>query len=380
MLARKLVFFAVLFAAPAAADILDIFSSDKLTDGSRYAFVPSKTNNTVIAIDVQEHKVAATLELPRAVGSAIATNELSLLVVTHPDDQSASVINLYNREIIQEIDLGMRPDIVIANAYDRFVTFGSRDGSVSTWDLSNFEQVVRVDGLETALLMTFSFDGSHLFVVEPATKNIAIIDMAEREWTSNIPLGGDPQPDAAVSALSRSADGYTGFVSVTSENRLLVIDLASMTIKRSIPVGASPIRPFSTADNRYVLVPNNGDRTLTVFSPHTNSIVATIPTGIHAREVNTGWLDTVAFIMPAAGDEMAVVDLQDFSAAEPIPLPGRTDDGIVTSDSKTLVTAIVETGQVAFIDARARRLATLLDTDTTALEGMEIAVSNNVCH
>jgi DNA-binding beta-propeller fold protein YncE len=348
MLARKLVFFAVLFAAPAAADILDIFSSDKLTDGSRYAFVPSKTNNTVIAIDVQEHKVAATLELPRAVGSAIATNELSLLVVTHPDDQSASVINLYNREIIQEIDLGMRPDIVIANAYDRFVTFGSRDGSVSTWDLSNFEQVVRVDGLETALLMTFSFDGSHLFVVEPATKNIAIIDMAEREWTSNIPL--------------------------------LVIDLVSMTIKRSIPVGASPIRPFSTADNRYVLVPNNGDRTLTVFSPHTNSVVATIPTGIHAREVNTGWLDTVAFIMPAAGEDMAVVDLQDFSAAEPIRLPGRTDDGIVTSDSKTLVTAIVETGQVAFIDARARRLATLLDTDTTALEGMEIAVSNNVCH
>jgi WD40 repeat protein len=145
MLTRKLALFAVLFAAPAAADVLDIFSSDRLTDGSRFAFAPSKVDNTIIAVDVQEHEVAAVLEVPRPAGSVIATNELSLLVATHPDNESVTVINLYNREIIRELDIGMRPDAVLANTYDRFVTFGSRDGSVSTWDLSNFEQIVRVE-------------------------------------------------------------------------------------------------------------------------------------------------------------------------------------------------------------------------------------------
>jgi WD40 repeat protein len=274
----------------------------------------------------------------------------------------------------------MRPDAVLANTYDRFVTFGSRDGSVSTWDLSNFEQIVRVDGLESALLMTFSFDGGHLFIVEPSVKRISVIDMAKREKVSEIDLGGDADPDADVSAMSRSADGYTGYVSVTSEDRVAVLDLVKKEVSASIRVGDAPGRPFSTSDNRYVLIPNNGDETLTVLSAWTRTVEATVPTGIVTREINTGWLDTVAFIMPASGSEMAVVDLQDFKTVDPVKLPGPSDDGIVTSDSKTLVTSIVQTGQVAFIDAQTRKLTSLLDTGTRALEGIEIAVSNNVCH
>jgi DNA-binding beta-propeller fold protein YncE len=380
MLTRKLALFAVLFAAPAAADVLDIFSSDKLTDGSRFAFAPSRVDNTIIAVDVQDHEVAAVLEVPRPAGSVIATNELSLLVATHPDSESITVINLYNREIVGELDIGMRPDAVLANTYDRFVTFGSRDGSVSTWDLSNFEQVVRIDGLESALLMTFSFDGGHLFVVEPSAKRISVIDMAKREKVSDIDLGGNADADADVSAMSRSADGYTGYVSVTSEDRVVVLDLVKKEVSASIRVGDAPGRPFSTSDNRYVLVPNNGDQTLTVLSAWTHNVEATISTGIRAREINTGWLDTVAFVMPASGNHMAVVDLQKFAAVDPIDLPGPSDDGIVTSDSKTLVTAIVDTGQVAVIDAQSRSLESLFDTGTNALEGIEIAISNNVCH
>jgi YVTN family beta-propeller protein len=147
-----------------------------------------------------------------------------------------------------------------------------------------------------------------------------------------------------------------------------------------VRVGDAPGRPYSTTDNRYVLIPNNGDETMTVLSAWTRTVEATIPVGIQAREINTGWLDTVAFIMPASGNEMAVIDLQKLKPVTPIELPGPSDDGIVTSDSKTLVTAIIGTGQVAVIDAQSRKLETIFNTTTDALEGIEIAVSNNVCH
>jgi DNA-binding beta-propeller fold protein YncE len=274
----------------------------------------------------------------------------------------------------------MRPDVVLANAYDRFVTFGSEDGSISTWDLSNFQQVVRIDGLSSALLLTFSFDGGRLFVVEPEEKKISVIDMAKRAKTAEISLGTGDGTEMQASAISRSADGYTGYVSIGSEDRVTVIDLVKLEIKGSIKVGAGPIRPFSTADNQFVLIPNQDDQTLSVISSWTQNVVATIPTGIHAREVNTGWLDTVAFVMPAEGKEMAVIDLQDFKVLDPISLPGHTDDGIVTSDSKTLVAAVVDTGEVAVVDARLRKLVTLIDTSSSELGGIEIAVSNNVCH
>ena len=371
---------AVSLSPPAASDIFDIFSSDKLTDGSRFAFAPSKSDKSIVAIDATDHKVAAVIEIPHIAGSVVATNELDLLVATNPDNHSATVVNLYNREVIGELDLGMRPDVILPNAYDRFVTFGSADGTVSTWDLSNSQQVLRIDGLESAILLTFSFDGSHLFVVEAAQKRISVIDMARREKVAEIPLGGDAKSGAEVSALSRSADGYTGYVSITSENRIAVIDLVDWKVIESIPVGMDPIRPYSTTDNRYVLIPNRGDESLTVIATRTRNVVATIPTGIEAREVNTGWLDTVAFVMPASGDKIAVVDLQEFKAVSPIQLPGRSDDGIVTSDSKTLITTIVETGQIAVVDAQSRELQSLFATDTGSLEGLEIAVSNNVCH
>jgi len=378
---RALLFFlAITLSATASGDILGLFGDDDLTDGSRFAFVPSKSDQTIIAIDTQDHDVAATIKISHVAGSVIPTNELDLLVATNPDAGTATIINLYNRQVITELDLGMRPDVVLANAYDRFVTFGSEDGSISTWDLSNFQQVVRVDGLSSALLLTFSFDGGRLFVVEPEEKKISVIDMAKRAKAAEISLGTGDDAEMQASAISRSADGYTGYVSIGTEDRVVVIDLVKLEVKGSIRVGAGPIRPFSTSDNQYVLVPNQNDQTLSVIASWSQNVVATISTGIQAREVNTGWLDTVAFVMPAEGKEMAVIDLQNFKTMEPISLPGHTDDGIVTSDSKTLVASVVETGEVAVADARSGKLVTLIDTGTSELGGIEIAVSNNVCH
>lgn len=371
---------AVLLSAPAAADIFDVFGGDKLTDGSRYAFVPSKVDKSIIAIDAVDRDVAATIEIPHIAGGVVATNELDLLIATNPQGQSATVISLYDQEIVATLELGMRPDTVIPNAYDRFVTFGSEDGSVSTWDLASKQQVLRVDGLDSATSLTFSFDGSHLFVVESALKRISVIDMAKHQKIAEIPLGGDADPNADVSTMSRSADGFTGYLSISSENRVVVIDLVKWEAIQSIPVGRYPLRPFSTSDNRLVLIPNTGDQTLSVIAARTRNVVATVATGVTAREVNTGWLDTVAFVMPAAGDTIGVVDLQTFRTMPPIKLPGRTDNGLVTSDSKILLTAVIEKGQVAIVDAQAGELGALVDTGTSRLEGIEIALSNNVCH
>lgn len=364
----------------ADADVLDFFKSDKLTNGSQFAFVPSAAEKTIIAIDTVEHKVAAEITISHVAHSVVASEELDLLFATDPDSESVTIINLYTREVIKELNIGMRPDVALLNPFDRFVAFGSNDGSVSIWDMFTFEQVLRVDGLGPALSMTFGFDGGKLYVVDPSRKVISIIDLAQRKKVAEIDLGGEPDADAQVSAMSRSADGYTGYVAVTSENRVVVLDLIDGTVKESVPVGKDPIRPYSTADNRYVLVPNSGDKTLTVLSVLSKQVLATISTNVTAREINTGWLDTVTFIMPATGNKIAVVDLSKFKLLDPIELPGRTDDGLVTSDSKTLFTAIIDSGQIAAIDARTHELQTLIETGVMTLEGIEIAVSNNVCH
>jgi DNA-binding beta-propeller fold protein YncE len=364
----------------AGADIFDIFKSDALTNGSQFAFAPSRTKPAVVVIDTLDFELVAELEIPHVPGVVVVSDDLDLLIVGNPANESVTVINLYTREVIKELDIGMRPDAALLNPFDRFVAFGSRDGSVSVWDMHSFEQMLRVDGLESALSMTYGFDGRNLYVVEPQKKTVSVIEMHARKRVAEISLGGEEDADAEVSAMSRSADGYTGFVSVTSENRVVIIDLIDWVVKGSVHVGDGPIRPYSTADNRYVLVPNRDDESLTVLSALSHQVVATIPTGVTARELNTGWLDTVAFIMPAEGSEIAVVDLRELKQKDPIKLPGRTDDGLVTSDSKTLLASLIDSGQVVAINARSHIIESLIETGAEKLEGIEIGVSNNVCH
>lgn len=371
---------AVLSLIAAALSACTNGDAPALTDGSRFAFVPSSSEPSVVAVDALEGRVVAVMELSEPASAVVASNELDLLVAAHRESETATVIDLRDRDVVAHLELEMRPDTVLANVSDRFVTFGSADGTVSVWDLTGREEVLRVGGLSQATLLTYSVDGTRLFIVEPSRKTISVIGVAEREVIQEIPLGGDEDPEASVSALSRSVDGFTGYVSIGSEDRMVVVDLAQMKIRESVPVGRMPLRPYSTADNIYVLVPNAEDESLTVYAPREGRVVATVPVGIVPRSVNSGWLDTVAMVMPAEVDEIAVVDLQSFSLVTAIPLPGRSDDGIVTSDSKTLVTAIVDTGEVAIVDARQRTLVHVLATGAAALEGVSIALSNNVCH
>jgi len=362
------------------ASIFDIFGKVSLADGNRIAFVASVTDPAVIAVDTAKNEVAATITIPHISGPIVVSDKLKGLFVTDPDNEQVTVIDLVSREVVGVLDIGMRPDAALLNPLDRYIAFGSKDGQISVWDMQSFKQILHVANLESTENMTFGFDGRNLFVVEQGKKRISVIGMYERKKVAEIDLGGPIDPGTEVSAISRSADGFRGFVSVTSENRVVVIDLVDWKVKDSIMVGGEPVRPFSPADNRYVLIPHRNSKSLTVLSALSFEVIATIETGIVAKGLNTGWLDTVALVMPAVGNRIAVVDLDNLQLIKTIELPGQPDDGLVTSDTKKLFTAMLDSGSIAAIDIPTHELTAVIETSKKQLRGIEIAVSNNICH
>jgi len=362
------------------SSIFDSFGKVSLADGSRIAFVASVTDPTIIAVDTAKNEVAATITIPHISGPIVVSDRLKGLYVTDPENEQVTVIDLVSREVVGVLDIGMRPDAALLNPFDRYIAFGSKDGQVSIWDMQFLRQVLHISNLESAVNMTFGLDGRNLFVVEQAKKHISVIEMQARKKVAQINLGGPVDSGAEVSAISRSADGSTGFVSVTSENRVVVIDLVNWKVKASIRVGGGPVRPFSPADNRYVLIPHRSGKSLTVLSALSYEVIATVKTGVEAKGLNTGWLDTVAFIMPETGNRIGVVDLDDLELIKTIELPGQPDDGLVTSDSRKLFTAMLDSGAVAAIDTKTHTLTAVIETTEKHLRGIEIALSNNVCH
>jgi len=162
------------------AGFSDWFGAASLTNGARFAFVPSRVEAKILAVDAVTNEISDVLPLPHISGPIAVSEKLDLLIATNPDEQNITVIHLGSKEIVKKMDLGMRPDAALLNPYDRFIAFGSREGSVSVWDLSNFEEMLRVDDLGSAVHLTFSIDGRNLFVVDKPRKVISVIEMYER--------------------------------------------------------------------------------------------------------------------------------------------------------------------------------------------------------
>ena len=108
--------------------------------------------------------------------------------------------------------------------------------------------------------------------------------------------------------------------------------------------------------------------------------MSTIDTGVAAQAINTGFFDTRAYVMPAEGGTVAVVDLMTLKPLESITLPGPTDEGLVTSDMETLLAAIPSTGQIAQISVRQNKIQKLIKTGLTGVRGTKMGVVNAICH
>lgn len=350
-----------------------------LTDLARYAFVTSPNEPRVAVIDAERAELAKIFDLPHVPGDIAVSEKLRLMFVANPEAQAVTAVFLVDQHVGRSLDIGMRPDRMLMNPGDQYVAFGSRDGAVSLWDMEKAQQIIRLDGFESGMKLTFSVSGEHLMVVEDAARQVSVIDPFAGAVIARIPLGGEGVGE--VSELSRSLDGGYGYVSIAAENRVAIVDLKSWSFIRSVPVGKAPGRPLSTGDGRFVLVPNLGDKTLSVLSGLTQEVIAQVPLGVRPDILTTGWLDTVALVGSVDDETLEIIDLDHFQQVEHLSLPGRVAAGLVTSDTKWLYAALdAEEGRVAAISTGAKELHGIIPTGLARLGDLSMGISNNICH
>jgi YVTN family beta-propeller protein len=129
-----------------------------------------------------------------------------------------------------------------------------------------------------------------------------------------------------------------------------------------------------------MLVPNNGDRTLSVISIATLEVVATLPAAEDVTGVNSGWFETTAFALSRAERKAVVYDLQAMVKVGEIALPGTPETGVTTPDGARLYVALSDTDQVAVIDIRARKLIKTVDSVGDEPWGAMMVGALNYCH
>lgn len=348
----------------------------RFDDGARYAFIASASNKSIIIIDLQERSLVHTIELKQVPTSVMVSARLKALVIAHAADDSLTLVDLSSADLTQiAYPLDLTPSTIEMSPVGETVAVFDKDaGKLEVHAFRRRSVLLAVEDVQTESGFTFSSDGAMIFWVDDGNGTFNAVDLWSKR--KSIALA---QPWSGLSAISRSIDGRVAFISEASAAVVHMIDLSTFAPLLKVNVGKSPGRPWGTTDGRYMLVPNNGDRTLTAISTASGVPAYTVATVDHPLFVNPGWLDSTAAAVGEFG-EVAFIDIDNGSVTHHYELEGAALDGIVTSDSRLLAIPVPDKGTVEFFDMRSRARLSSISGLPPDIGPPVLAISNNLCH
>jgi YVTN family beta-propeller protein len=364
-------------------------SAETLVAPERYVFVPNRNSADVAVIDTATDTVRTRIAVGNVPHQVAISDVTGKLVASNTADDTISIVDLTTLEA-STLQLGHEPEHMELDPSGELLAVGNiAAGTVSLVALDQPLEIARIDGLFSPHDLTFSPDGSRLYVANLGADHVSVIDVAKAEVVDEIRVAestvasGDAQADAEFQGIinvTRTPDGRLGFAAHGEGNRLAVLDLRTGALKASIELGSLPWRAYGTADGRYMLVPNNGEATVSVISTSTLEEVARLPGAEDMTGVNTGWFETTAVVISRGEDKAVVYDLEAMAKVGEIALPGTPETGVTTPDGTKLYVALSGTGQVAVIDMRRRALVKMIDDVGDEPWGTTMLGALNYCH
>ncbi len=358
----------------------------------RYVFVPNRNSADVAIIDADKDQLVARVKVGRVPHQVAVSDRLGRLVASNTEDNSLTIIDLKTLKPVATLALGHTPEHMELSPDGLVAAVGNiGEGTVSLVSLRETRELVRVTGLVQPHNMTFSPDGKLLYVGNLGANFVSVIDVAKGKVVNEIPVGDAPAV-AAVSGkeedfqgvinVTRTPDGRLGFAAYGEGDVMAVIDLRSQKKLATLKLGDEPWRAYTTADGRFMIVPNNGDETVSIFSttaPYKE--VARLKGAADMTGVNTGWFETTAFVISRGDDKIVVLDLTTMTRVGEISLPGGSPEtGVVSPDGTRLYVALSGTNEVAVIDTRRRKLVRRIANVGEEPWGAHMVGALNYCH
>lgn len=352
-----------------------------LSDGERFVFVPSGDSPQVTVIDGKSNRVVTTLEVAGTPRQVLVSDAAGTMAVSFAGQSALQLVDLAEPAKALRLDLTLIPEVMVASPDGYLVAAAdSTRGSIAVVSLHQRKLLFELSGFKDPRNLTFSSDGSQLYVTDRRAQELALVDLVQQSVLQRMPLAQQGMPDAGASALTRTPDGRHGFVSLAHGAAVLVVDLNTFKPVKRLPVGRSPSRPYGTADGRLMLVPNDGDRTVSIIDTKTLEVSATLPGAGDVAAINTGWFESLAFVTSRSEKRVTVLDLMGFKQLADIELPGTPGAGIVNSSGQKLFVSLADTDQLAVIDTQRHALASVIGGAGRRPSGAVMARSNNYCH
>ncbi len=327
-----------------------------------YVFVPNRNSANVAIIDADTDTLVATVKVGNVPHQVAVSDTLGKMIASNTEDNTISVINLKTLKPEATIRLGNEPEHMEIAPNGAIAAVGNiGEGTVSLIDLRADREIRRIAGLHEPHNMTFSPDGKLLYVGNLGANFVSVIDVAKGKVIDEIPVGDEQQLAAlpggqddhqGVINVTRTVDGRLGFAAHGDGDVLAIIDLRTRRKLKTLKLGDLPWRAYTTADSRYMIVPNNGDQTVSIFSTVSPfREVARLRGAADMTGVNTGWVKD-----------------------------STPETGVTNPEGTKLYVALSGRNAVAVIDTRARKLIKYIKGVGEEPWGAHMVGALNYCH
>jgi YVTN family beta-propeller protein len=238
--------------------------------------------------------VAVTGPAPQPQSYTVVITSAGSLDSTGAD--AAGLANVFDGSgdtLLTQATLGNGPLAMTLSGSGTSATTTNSDGTVNTFTPSTILQTKNIQSstlVSPANPKNLLYTASSLLITEPNKAAIAVLSNSSGVYRllQELPVAGSPITLAGNSSAARvyaiSQDNGSNSVAfgdcetptaVTTAGQVAAIELATVTISTTLPVGICPVYGRSSADNNRTFILNRGSGTITVINSQLNTLDTT---------------------------------------------------------------------------------------------------------
>jgi YVTN family beta-propeller protein len=204
--------------------------------------------------------------------------DASRVVVTSEANQALLVVNVTSGAVerVFKTDAGVSHMLALSTDRTRLYCSNMRDGTVSAFDFKTGSKIADVKTGKESEGVGVTPDGRWVWTGNRAEDTISIIDTRTLEVAKRIPSPGFPY------RVQFTPDGKFALLPHAKASSLVVGDVASQTLVKSIKLGLTKVAEPSTAgvfphpDNRHAFVTVRNDNSMLVIDLTTGETLARV--------------------------------------------------------------------------------------------------------
>lgn len=235
--------------------------------------------STLTIIKTVDSSVLRKIDVPGAVHHVAVSPDNGFAVVTHPNEDKISVIDLKQFEVIASVATGPLPNYA-AFSLDGSKVYVSNAGNntisavdVGKW-IVNWNAVVGASPEHVVL----SRDGATLYVNNVDDGTVTVVDVNQRKAVKTLPIG------FSLHGIDLSDDGKALLVAARGGEKLVSIDLVTGTY-RSSTMTSEPYHLSSIRGTGKIYVSSTEEPKIWVVDQKSLKVVGEIPIGGKGHQI-----------------------------------------------------------------------------------------------